>query len=631
MNFIRVVGLSLITLASIAFSLRARSIITADARNVKSYGAKGDGVADDTQAFLNALNQARDSQPPFLSAAAVYVPSGTYLIKKTLILWRKTRLFGEWTNPPTLVLASDSPDFQNPSDPKPFIVTAGGYNLPAYSTDWKRRKDLLNGSTNNTFFIFIEDLNIKIAANNPGCDHAILWACAQQTGIRNVNIDAGQALTAIETGLDGGGGVWSDLTVSNGQCGFRANATSELMVRDCTFNVPVTIGNYYLCNWTFLATTFNSPYKGVTLEEGSGAVAILNSRFSPNTPLISKEKKCLHLENVEFDSVDRPGTAKMPRHRISGKIINDVITSVDHEPRTGATRNAIYKSGIPYPRPSTLCINIKDFGAKGDGTSDDTVAIREALRSCSEIFFPLGTYLVSGPLIVNAGQKLFGQSVGSVIQLAAGSRGFEVGKRTPFVSVNGRGKRAVTIVGLWFWNFAEGGRCCLWNADSSSVVMDSQFINESSSNTQPAWVFQSGGGFVENCWNPGNSSYGLVINSADSLWLYSVQEEHYTGTALRIEGAANVVGLNLQFENSHDYVSIKNSQNIHLDGILAGNWNFNSRQLVEVENSKVALYGLEINRNEGGIVLDKTTNRFRHFGTSERNGNFVILDRFTRK
>ena len=44
--------------------------------------------------------------------------------------------------------------------------------------------------------------------------------------------------------------------------------------------------------------------------------------------------------------------------------------------------------------------------------------------------------------------------------------------------------------------------------------------------------------------------------------------------ALRIENAANVVGLNVQFERSPTYVSIKNSENIYLNGVLAGNWNF---------------------------------------------------------
>ena len=138
-----------------------------------------------------------------------------------------------------------------------------------------------------------------------------------------------------------------------------------------------------------------------------------------------------------------------------------------------------YKSGTDFPRPSAICVNIKDLGAKGDGTNDDTTVIQQALRKYSEIFFPLGTYLVSQPLTVRAGQKLFGQSVGSVIQLAGGRAGFEAGKQTPLISVE-EGIKGCRFVGLWFRNLADGGQCCLWDADTSSVVMDSEFINQSS-------------------------------------------------------------------------------------------------------------------------------------------------------
>ncbi len=633
---IRTAVFNFVAFMCIASGAQAQNVLAASARNVKNYGAKGDGVTDDTQAFLNALNQGRNNEFPFRSGAAVYVPPGVYLIKKTLIVWRQTLLFGEWTNPPTLVLAPDSPDFQDPSNSKPFLVTAGGYNVPACSTDWKTRTNQFNGSTNNTFYIFLEDLKIKIGANNPSCDHAILWACAQQTGIRNVFIDGGKATYALEAGLDGGGGVWTGLTVENSLNGVLSSACSEMMVRDCTFNTPVTIGNYYSSNWTFLATTFNSTASGVTLGDSPGVITILDSKFPNDTPLTTKGKRCVHLENVQCNRVDRfPKNRRAAgsfRHWTSGKIVKNGVTIVNNNrsPEPPICK-ATYKSGVTYPRPTAICVNIKDLGAKGDGISDDTAFIQRALRDHSEIFFPLGTYLVTEPLTVSAGQKLFGQSVGSTIQLATGSAGFGAGERTPFLSVNGRGNQGVAIVGLWFWNFADGGKCCLWNADSSSIVMDSEFINKNSSNTQPAWLFGSGGGFVENCWNPGNSAYGVIINSSDPLWLYSVQEEHYTKMALLIEGAANVVGLNVQFETSPTYVSIKNSKNIYFNGVLAGNWNFNSKQLVEVQNSKVSLFGLETNCNRSGIVIDKTTTPFRHYGTSNNDRNFVILNGFIKQ
>lgn len=43
-------------------------------------------------------------------------------------------------------------------------------------------------------------------------------------------------------------------------------------------------------------------------------------------------------------------------------------------------------------------VNVRDFGAVGNGTTDDTVAIQRALDTGAggEVFFPIGTYLVTG-------------------------------------------------------------------------------------------------------------------------------------------------------------------------------------------------------------------------------------------
>ena len=44
-------------------------------------------------------------------------------------------------------------------------------------------------------------------------------------------------------------------------------------------------------------------------------------------------------------------------------------------------------------------VSVKDFGAKGDGTTDDTAAIQAALNTGnSTIYFPSGTYLISSTI-----------------------------------------------------------------------------------------------------------------------------------------------------------------------------------------------------------------------------------------
>ena len=58
--------------------------------------------------------------------------------------------------------------------------------------------------------------------------------------------------------------------------------------------------------------------------------------------------------------------------------------------------------------------NVKDFGAKGDGVTDDTAAFEEALASAAArgggiVYAPPGSYLIREPLIVESGVTLYGQ------------------------------------------------------------------------------------------------------------------------------------------------------------------------------------------------------------------------------
>jgi hypothetical protein len=50
-------------------------------------------------------------------------------------------------------------------------------------------------------------------------------------------------------------------------------------------------------------------------------------------------------------------------------------------------------------------VSVKDFGAVGDGTTDDTAAIQAALTAAANVYFPAGTYLTSSTLVVNTGSQ----------------------------------------------------------------------------------------------------------------------------------------------------------------------------------------------------------------------------------
>ncbi|MBI1301345.1 MAG: hypothetical protein GC137_06770 [Alphaproteobacteria bacterium] len=61
-------------------------------------------------------------------------------------------------------------------------------------------------------------------------------------------------------------------------------------------------------------------------------------------------------------------------------------------------------------------ISIKDFGAVGDGLTDDTVAIQNALAAHNTVFVPEGVYLVTGTIRLTARQAMIGAGQSSVIR-----------------------------------------------------------------------------------------------------------------------------------------------------------------------------------------------------------------------
>lgn len=73
-------------------------------------------------------------------------------------------------------------------------------------------------------------------------------------------------------------------------------------------------------------------------------------------------------------------------------------------------------------------INVKtDFGAKGDGVTDDTAAINAALATNKSVYFPLGVYQISSDLVFSAqnntagaGRVIFGESMGDTFLAASG-------------------------------------------------------------------------------------------------------------------------------------------------------------------------------------------------------------------
>jgi polygalacturonase len=89
-----------------------------------------------------------------------------------------------------------------------------------------------------------------------------------------------------------------------------------------------------------------------------------------------------------------------------------------------------YTQGSASAVPRTIqdkereAVSVKDFGAKGDGVTDDTAKLQSAINYAAttgaKIFFPLGTYIINAPLLVHGHNKfpiyLYGEGNGSIIK-----------------------------------------------------------------------------------------------------------------------------------------------------------------------------------------------------------------------
>ncbi|KIJ52946.1 glycoside hydrolase family 55 protein [Sphaerobolus stellatus SS14] len=81
-------------------------------RNVKTFGAKGDGVTDDTAAINAAISNGNrcgngNCDSSTVTPALVYFPAGTYLVSSPIVSWYYTQLVGDPRNPPTLLASAN--------------------------------------------------------------------------------------------------------------------------------------------------------------------------------------------------------------------------------------------------------------------------------------------------------------------------------------------------------------------------------------------------------------------------------------------------------------------------------------------------------------------------------------------
>ncbi|KAK4934704.1 hypothetical protein LTR10_024101 [Elasticomyces elasticus] len=233
-------------------------------RNVKDYGAVGDGVTDDTNAINTAISdgnrcgQGCDSSTT--TPAIVYFPPGKYAVSAPIIQYYYTQFIGDAVNVPTIVAM---PSFQGIAvmDTDPYIP--GGNGAQWYTNQ-------------NNFYRQIRNFIIDLTQMPESQGAGIHWQVAQATSLQNIVFNmVAKSPTNEQQGIfmdNGSGGFMGDLVFNGGNYGvFLGN--QQFTSRNMTFNgcnTAVFMNWNWL--WTFKSLNINNCDVGIDMSTLDGGV-----------------------------------------------------------------------------------------------------------------------------------------------------------------------------------------------------------------------------------------------------------------------------------------------------------------------------------------------------------------------
>ena len=316
----------------------------------------------------------------------------------------------------------------------------------------------------NTFFRQIRNLILdttQLPANFSAT--GVHWPTAQTTSLQNVVFNMNAANGTLHQGLfieEGSGGFMTDLVFNGGNYGFNVG-NQQFTTRNLTFNnVDTAINQLWDWGWTYKSVSINNCRVGLNISAGGpsavnvGSITLLDSEIN-NTPIGIVTARTddsepdsagsLYLENIKLNNV---GVAVLGPNStyLAGSVGPSVIRAWADGHRY-LPQGPIEKRGpiAPSKRPIELLdaqgkyyerskpqyssvplsqfLSARDFGASGDGETDDTDALNAAILTAKKegkiLFLDAGYYKVTGTIYIPPGSKIVGEALASVI-LSAG-------------------------------------------------------------------------------------------------------------------------------------------------------------------------------------------------------------------
>ncbi|KAJ8120637.1 hypothetical protein ONZ43_g2705 [Nemania bipapillata] len=568
-------------------------------RNVKDYGAVGDGIKDDTAAINKAIkDQGRcgsNCGSSTVKPAIVYFPSGTYLVSSPLIAYYNTQMIGNALNFPTIKAAAS-------------FVGLGVISSDVYTGgDDGKEEWYIN---QNNFLRQLRNFNIDVTSAAMTDIAGLHWQVAQATSIQDVHFYMSPSTSKSHVGIfaeNGSGGFMSDLFFYDGavgiQCGNQQFTTQSFTFTGCR----TAIDMLWDWGWTWKYMLIHGAQKGITIggDYRGGSLILLDS-FIFDTPVgidvttpkgsTSSQSFSIVIDNLrvtnvgttvkhESAGVTLAGSASQvieswmfgkvyDQSNPKGKYQSGPLAELHPKTEVLSGANGYFQRSKPQYSDidSNTFINVR-MATQGDGATDDTFGLSVLIHLASIIrrplYIPFGSYIVTQTVKIPVGTQIVGECWAQIV--AKGAFFEDVHNPAPMIKVGEYGDTGlIEIQDVMFttqgptaglilmeWNVAESeqGSAAMVNPNCIAGSMLLHMTESSSGYLENIWAWVSDHDMDSGVAQTQIDIYvarGILIESRGGpVWMYGTASEHCVLYQYHVYGAENVFMGMIQTESPY--------------------------------------------------------------------------------
>lgn len=547
-------------------------------------------TADSSAALQEAIDKASGTG----REGIVFVPAGRYTVTRTVYLWPGVRLIGFGATRPVFVLPPNTPNFQKGMGV--MVMFAGltpherpraGDRIAFPPLGSVPPNNNVADANPNTFYSAMSNIDFEIGEGNPAAV-AVRFHVAQHSFLSHMDFHLGSGLAGIyQVGNEA-----EDLHFYGGRYGILTEKTSpawQFTLIDSVFEGQREAAiREHEAGLTLIRDTFRDVPKAIDIDDGyPDQLWVKDSRFQNiSGPVVTISLEKSPLTEIGFQTAVLSNAPVFAKLRESGKTVAGkgavyevknfayglIVPGEGQMGSIGMQYEAAALASLPAPLPpaipglppSSEWVNVHTLGAKGDGTTDDTAALQQAIDAHRVLYLPGGHYVVRDTLTLKPDTVLIAlHPTLTQIDLLDEAPGYQgVGAPKAVILAPPGGKNIVSGIGVFAGGINPRAVPILWKAGEQSLIDDVRFLGGHGSGGNPynnnhtadsdlrkrwdgqypsLWVADGGGGTFADIWTPNTFAQAgfLVSNTKTPGHVYELSNEHHVRNEIKFDHVEN--------------------------------------------------------------------------------------------